>query len=354
MAAREIAGRRQALPVDLEINLAYEFLMTLCVYSDVEGRHTYAVGKEWFDAVQAKATPELAENVEQFSFHSHEIWEHMLGLVYDCPPPRDVPAFIAFIEAMEPLELRLHLLGYYVREHRRMTPPEVIYQAASGDEEAQKRLIKTSFPDDASWQRTLRWLLSLDTLAMKNRLVEIFRCWYDEVFREQEARILPVLERDAEAKRALKPGLSAEQFIAAATGMEYVPDPGVRRVVLIPSYVLRPWNSSVPYRDTMIFIYGVAEESVAGDSSAPPARLLLLAKALADERRLRLLKKLSQGCYTLQELADEFDVAKTTLHHHLVTLRSVGLVRVRMSDNRYCLRREMLDNLDELLNRYLS
>jgi DNA-binding IclR family transcriptional regulator len=72
------------------------------------------------------------------------------------------------------------------------------------------------------------------------------------------------------------------------------------------------------------------------------------------ERRLRLLKKLSQGCYTLQELADEFDVAKTTLHHHLVTLRSVGLVRVRMSDNRYCLRREMLNDLDELLNRYLA
>ena len=57
------------------------------------------------------------------------------------------------------------MMGYYVRSHCRATPPEVILQAAQGDIEAQRKLLKTSFPDDTHWQRTLRWLLSLEQVA---------------------------------------------------------------------------------------------------------------------------------------------------------------------------------------------
>ena len=98
----------------------------------------------------------------------------------------------------------------------------------------------------------------------------------------------------------------------------------------------------------------MADESVAAGSNAPPVRLLRLAKALADERRLRLLKKLSTGSYTLQELADDFGVAKSTIHHHLVTLRTAGLVRMRLSDNRYGLRQDVIDSLGDLLSAYLK
>ncbi len=90
------------------------------------------------------------------------------------------------------------------------------------------------------------------------------------------------------------------------------------------------------------------------DTNAPPIHLLRLAKALADERRLRILKKLSMESCTLQELADDFGVAKTTMHHHLITLRSAGLVRMRLSDKRYSLRQEVVDHLGELLSTYFK
>ncbi len=304
MSPQGMPGRRQPLIVEIEASPAYEFLMTLCAYCDAERYATYDVGIEWFDDVRKKASPDLLATVEQFSFHSHEIWEHMLGLVYDCPTPRDVPTLIALIEATDPLELRLHMLGYYVRQHRRATSPEVILQAAQGDTDAQKRLLKTSFPDDTSWQRTLRWLLSLEPAATKS--------------------------------------------IEIATGWEYVPEPGIQRIVLIPSYIMRPWIADAERYDTRIFCYPVADESIASDDHAPPVRLVKLAKALADERRLRILKKLATGSYTLQEIADDFGVAKTTMHHHLITLRSAGLVRMRMSDKRWSLRQDMVDNLGEL------
>lgn len=353
MSVQDRPGRRQPLSVEIEAYPAYEFLMTLCAFSEGEHHAEYEVGKEWFDNIRKKASSNLLALVEQFSFHSNEIWEHMLGLAYNSPAPRDVPTFIAHIEAIDPLELRLHMLGYYVREHCRVTPPEIIFQAAQGDIEAQRKLLKTSFPDDTEWQRTLRWLLSLEQAATKNLLLEIFHGWYDEVFREQEPYIMPILARDVEAKLALKLTHSAEQLIEMATGWEYVPEPGIRRVILVPSYITRPWNSDAQMSDTVIFCYPVAEESISADKNAPPARLVKLAKALADERRLRILKKLATGSYTLQEMADDLGLAKTTLHHHVITLRSAGLVRMNLSDKRWSLRQYMVNNVAELLNTYL-
>ncbi len=123
---------------------------------------------------------------------------------------------------------------------------------------------------------------------------------------------------------------------------------------LVPSYVSRPWNADAERYDTRIFCYPVADESIVADTNAPPIHLLRLAKALADERRLRILKKLSMESCTLQELADDFGVAKTTMHHHLITLRSAGLVRMRLSDKRYSLRQEVVDHLGELLSTYFK
>ncbi len=350
----EMPGRRQGLRVQVEASPASEFLMSLCVFSDSEDAPTYEVGKAWFESIRNKLSPVLLETIEQFRFQSHEMWEHVSALAYTCPPPRDVPTLLAYLETIDPLELRLHMLGYYVRQHRHTTPPDVIYAAAQGEIDAQSKLIRTSFPDDAGWQNTLRWVLSLDAAAAKERLLEIVHGWYDQVFREQEPQIMAILEREVEAKRALQATHSPEQLIEICTGWEYVPEPGIRRVMLIPSYVTRPFNGDAESGDTRIFFYPAADESLLADASAPPGHLLRLAKALGDERRLRILKTLSSGSYTLQELADEFGVAKTTIHHHLIQLRSAGLVRMRMSDKRFSLRRYAIDNLGELLNRYLN
>jgi DNA-binding transcriptional ArsR family regulator len=347
-------GQQAALTVTIETSLAYEYLMSLYVFSDVERQTTYEVGKVWFDSDRKNASSDLLATIEQFTFRTNQVWEHLLSLVYDCPQPQNVPTFLSFLEQTDGVELRLHLLGYYTRAHRRVTSPDIIFQAAQGDTKAQQHLLKTSFPSDADWQKTLRWLLTLDTEATKRVLLDILRRWHEEVFRQQEPYILPILTRDSEAKQALQLKMSVEQLIEAATGWEYLPEPGIRRVVLVPSYILRP-NSVLGERsDTRIFCYPVADESITADEDKPPTRLVLLMKALADERRLRVVKKLATNRYTLQEIADEFGVAKTTMQHHLTVLRQAGIVRVSMSDGRYSLRPEVLESTNELLSTYVK
>ena len=49
-------------------------------------------------------------------------------------------------------------------------------------------------------------------------------------------------------------------------------------------------------------------------------------KALADPTRRRILELLKSGDLTAGELAENFDVSKPTLSHHLATLKAAGLV----------------------------
>ncbi len=344
----------RALTVEVDAGLAFEFLLTLNVFYDQKG-YEYEVGNAWFEMVRQKATPELIATTSSFLTNtSWRYWSPLLGIVADLPSPRDVPTFLAYLESIEPYELRLHQLGYYHRSARKIVPLDIIYLAAQGDTEAQSQYLKIPISDDENRQAYARQLFATDPAVLKSRLLTTLQQWYEQVFRSLEQQVRPILERDAAAKRALKSTLTPEGLIEVATnGLKYVAEPGVRRILLTPSFVLRPWNEHMDYQDMMIFCYPVADESIEKDSPVPPARLVRLYKALADERRLRILKMLTSRSYSLQEIADEFGVSKTTMHYHLATLRTAGLVLAQPNENLYSLRPDNLSQVSELLHAYL-
>lgn len=348
MSTLHTAYRNQPISVTVEAKAAYEFLMSINTFSDFEHCEEYEIGREWYEAIRAKIPAPLLAFMEQMG----ENWLFLLGTVYDCPQPKDASTFITFIETLEPFELYLRLLGYYVRYMRRVTPPELLLRAAQGDQEAQKQVMK----ENPIHRKALRMVLSLGADETRKMVVEILRWWYSEVFREQEAPFMAIVERDAEAKRALQLTLSTEKFIEVATnGFEYVPESAIRRVVLIPSFIARPYLSDIDHHDTMLLSYAVADESLVEDSEMPPPRLVKLYKALADERRLRILKLLANGSCSLQDLVDELGLAKSTVHHHVVILRTSGLIRIRTSsDKQYSLREDALPDLTALLEAYLQ
>jgi DNA-binding IclR family transcriptional regulator len=62
----------------------------------------------------------------------------------------------------------------------------------------------------------------------------------------------------------------------------------------------------------------------------------------------------SSGSYLLQEISNEFGVAKSTMHHHLGLLRTAGLVRIRDNEKQYSLRQETLSLVSTLLETFLN
>jgi DNA-binding transcriptional ArsR family regulator len=150
--------------------------------------------------------------------------------------------------------------------------------------------------------------------------------------------------------------MSPERLIEAATdGVSYVPEPGIARVLLIPHLAMRPWVLISEYDRTKILAYPVAAGSLAASRDDPPARLVALCKALAEEQRLRLLRRLAEGPMSLQQIADHLGLAKSTAHHHLVGLRAAGLVRVQLgADKEYSLRADAVTDVTDLLRAYLG
>jgi DNA-binding transcriptional ArsR family regulator len=118
---------------------------------------------------------------------------------------------------------------------------------------------------------------------------------------------------------------------------------------------MRPWNVLCSHDGFFILGYPVADESLGIDATAPPPGLLRLYKALGDEKRLRMLKILARSSATLQELADGVGLAKSSAHHHLVILRSAGLVRVTTEElSRYTLRRDVIPEASALLESFIG
>jgi DNA-binding transcriptional ArsR family regulator len=346
-------GTGPALTV--EVSPSYELLQTINVVLADDEDHTYDVGHAWMDEMRARAGDPLIERTRAVALGESDTFVDLAGLVYDTPAPRDIPAFLAHLRQTDPQEILLHLVQFYAREVRRQTPPAVIRAAIAGDEEARAEYVRTSFPEWEHWAAYLRRLFALDQEAYKADLVAVLEEWAERVWKPESPTILPILERDAEAKRELQQEMPTEQFITTATnGVEFAPRPGIDRVVLVPSFVNRPLVTYYEFGQIMLILYPVADESVSAEADAPPLRLVRLSKALGDEKRLRILRALAEGDRTLMELADMFGVAKTTMHHHMIVLRSAGLVAVGVGQKSYRLRPETVPNVGALLSGYLG
>ncbi|MDQ3344675.1 MAG: ArsR family transcriptional regulator [Chloroflexota bacterium] len=349
--------RRPGTPpgVTIEVSSAYELLESLVTTFSDDESDTYEIGSDWIGDARQRAGEDLLARIGALSQGDPDTFIHLAGLAYDTPAPRDIPAFLRHLRQTDADEIRLHLVQFYARDIRRMTPPAVIRAAISGEAAAKAEFLRTSHPDWEPWTDYLRGILDTDGVAFKAELVDVLEQWAERVILPELLTIMPILERDAELKRDLARDLTVDQFVTIATnGVEFAPRPGIDRVVMVPSFINRPLVSYLEFGEVLLIIYPVADESIAADSDTPPLRLVRLSKALGDEKRLRILRTLADGEKTLMELAETFGVAKTTMHHHLIILRSAGLISVGVGSKRYRLRHETVPDVGALLSGYLG
>jgi DNA-binding transcriptional ArsR family regulator len=152
------------------------------------------------------------------------------------------------------------------------------------------------------------------------------RRFFRDAFAEHEAESIGLLEEDARARRSAAATHGGEAVIAAATGgYVYEPEPEFARVVLIPHLAAAPWLLLCQHRESRLICYPIERPS-ADAAEALADRALRLGRALADERRLLILRRLVEGDASLGDLAEVAGLAKSTAHHHLSQLRAAGLV----------------------------
>jgi DNA-binding transcriptional ArsR family regulator len=173
-----------------------------------------------------------------------------------------------------------------------------------------------------------------------------------------EARVGRILERDVAARRSEDRSRDPIGFVERTTnGIRLVPEQRIRRVVLAPIYFGRPYNLLTKISDVQIICYPIADSSLgAADRLAPPAATVRLYRALGDGSRLRILRLLAERDAYLTEIANELELSKPTIKHHLALLRAAGLVTVTDQGNLtyYSLRHDRAEEAGVELRAYLA
>jgi DNA-binding transcriptional ArsR family regulator len=356
-------------PIALEVvnSTAAELLMSVLALGDLLGLtkdvNTYDVGKERLQELRNQASDDLLEDIESLFGGPGTLGEtcgkllsNLFGYVIDSAPEYDVDGFLSRLEASEPTDVLLSLVGYH--SHHQPAPPGVIRRAVEGDEGAGTEFLEAA---RVKWGHKDGMVMALEhvfeqgPVRVQRGLVTALRRWDEEVFAQYKEEALPVLERDYRAKLKMSEEHSLERTIELATnGIQFAAEPWIRRILLAPTFILRPWVLLTDYQDVGIYIYPVSDDSLGVDESVPPPQLVKLYKALGDANRLRLLRRLATGPMTLKEATELLGSAKSTAFHHLAILRQAGLVWVREDEDKtYTLRDDLIPQASELLQGYL-
>jgi DNA-binding transcriptional ArsR family regulator len=348
----DVSRPGQGLTFEIDASEASELLLSIGTVLTEEDLDTYELGASRIAEIRAHVPEALLQKAEELL--PGKAAAQLLGLVYLTPKPRTAQAFLEYFAAASPIEIRLHLLGYYSGGHV-TAEPETIRRAVDGDGEAINELLAeyAQYADEEACADTERALRAAPADG-KRELLELLTGWNEHVLPLIAPADATLADRDAAAKRELVRSVPPEQVVERlAPGIQWTPGSGIDRVVLFPAYSSRPWVYLSQYRRVKIFCYPITLDHE-GAAPGDPAELVRIYKALGDESRLKLLKRLQDGPISLADAAKEVGLAKSTAHHHLAILRQAGFVLIREGDDTYSLRSDLRPEPGALLEQYLG
>jgi DNA-binding transcriptional ArsR family regulator len=332
--------------IDWDVRTAYDFVFSLSgdAGSTVD---LPAADREWLTTSRKALHPDAQAGIA--SLFESELAIHAGVLVVEEPDVRNAVDFVELVAGTPPEDLLRALL---TDDYHGVDIGQLVERAIAGDETAIPAL-SDKLPD---WNKHGRLELLRDPKLAKDRIVMVLRAWQAK-FAEIEPRVSEILVRDYEGRAADRERLSPTDLIETTTGgLRYLPEAGISRVILGPSYFSRPYNFLMSSHDWRFFGYPVADSALdPADELTPPLSVVRLHRALGDGTRLRILKLLASRDLYLTEIAQELDLSKPTIKHHLSQLRAAGLVTITESGTvlYYSLRRNRLDDAAAEIKRFL-
>ncbi|MFP4634679.1 MAG: ArsR/SmtB family transcription factor [Nitriliruptoraceae bacterium] len=338
-----------ALTLDVEASAGAELLRLIGVLVDLDGSEGYDVGPDRIEQLRQRLPEGVLDQLTTLDVVDNSF--HVLSLLAaDLPVPCGVDELLGVLDADPGIAWRL-LLGHHAGGHEH-GDHDLAERITDGDPDA----IATVSAWDVAIDEPLGRLLAVTPEAHGAELTAAIRA-VRPLWDELEREAMSAIARDVAYRRAqVEEGRDVASIVLEATnGYELAPAPSVRRVLLLPSYWIRPWIVIGSRHDAEVITTVVADQFVSLPSEAPSPALLRLFKALGDEGRLKLLRRMSTGPISLGEATAELDVAKATAHHHLSILRQAGLVATRGEgrNSRYSLREDPAEAAREALTGYI-
>lgn len=265
---------------------AHELIASLATYLSAKHYKLSALGAAWATMVKKQLDPALVADLANMKDGHLGAIFHLL--VTHCPEPGTPERFVEWLSTL---------------------PPGYLYENIA------PLLLEGALPMPKDLGQSLAYH------------ADLLRRWNEQYFGKIDPSIMADLAAEAESRRARLASQSPQEAVEEATnGIVLDPVPGLERILLTPSYHLRPLNTFQRFRGLGIYIYG------APDAPAAPgeidARLMRILRALTDESRIKILRFVADQSRSFMEIVNHTGLALSTVHHHLVALRAAGLVRV--------------------------
>ncbi len=294
--------------IKIEYSPAYELVLSLYAYIHFHEMKFILLGKEWREETAGTLPPRFASELEDERW---EVLHRMVLLIAQCPEKHTVEDFLQWLSQL---------------------------------------------PAGEIYERLAPWVSSipLNLGEIRDRSLYLLSEWNQHYFARVDADILRGLERDAERLVRLADTVSPIDLAEEATnGLRIEPTENLKQVILIPQYHCRPGTILDFFQGIATCLYPVME---IGENETI-SRLLPVTQCLSDEKRLQILRYLSEKPRTLSEIQQHVKLAKSTVHHHVSSLRRAGMIRSHYIDSSapayYSLRHQFVDRLHADLHHYL-
>jgi DNA-binding transcriptional ArsR family regulator len=342
-------SRSSAATVEWDVRTAFDFVFSL---SDDAGStdDLPTADRTWL----TEAKTELRRTTDDaLELYGRELCIVLAGLAIDHPEVTDAASFIRLLEVTDDRTVLRTLVGDDLRDPELR---ETVELALGGDTAAISAMAdRVSKHHDASFRAFVTSAYT-DPGPIVDKARLVLAAWLAP-FQAVEGRVAAMLTRDYEDRAGDRATLATPELIEKTTGgIRWLSEPGVRRLILAPSYFARPYNFLLGGTDWRMFGYPIADNALdAADPLAPPPAVIRLHRALGDETRLRILRLLRDKDLYLTEIAQQLDLSKPTIKHHLAMLRSAGLVTVTESGTviYYSLRPARLDDASVEIKHFL-
>jgi DNA-binding transcriptional ArsR family regulator len=306
--------------VDFDVRTVYDFVFSL---SDDAGStdDLPAADRAWLTEAKASLRARAGDALDVYG---SELCVVLAGLAVDRPDVRDAADMTALIATIDDEMIVRAIAADDLRDPDRRL---IVERAIAGDEAAIQTLM-VNLTDHYPAEKVQRLsAIFRGPASIISPARSVLAMWLS-LFQPIEDRVRAMIRRDADARAGDIATLRPTDLIEKTTGgIRWLAEPGIRRVILAPSYFARPYNFVLAGDDWRMFGYPIADDALdAGDPLAPPAAVVRLHRALGDETRLRVLRLLAGRDHYLTEIALALDLSKPTIKHHLALLRAAGLV----------------------------
>jgi DNA-binding transcriptional ArsR family regulator len=343
---RGFSGGPLQVSVEFDVRTLYDFLFSL---SDEAGStdDMPAADRAWLRRARADLNLEL-EGVG--GLRAVEVAISVAGLAIDRPQVSSAADLVKFVAGLDAHEV-VRLVFADAMTDPRMR--ECLENGLAGSAKALEEF-EGAVPDDvrATAEAVLR-----NPAGLVAQMIRILEAWLPR-FQEIEPRVRAMIERDVTLRATDRRRLEPAALIERTTGgIRWLSEPGVRRVILAPSYFSRPYNEVLGGDGWRLFGYPIADAALDGvDPAAPPLEVVRLHRALGDDTRLRILQLLSLRDWYLTEIAQQLELSKPTIKHHLALMRAAGLVTLTEEGglSYYSLRRDAISAVGGHLREYLG